>query len=52
MMATLVVTDTLKAWGAKKLRQFLTPSHIRKLQAFIGWLMIGFGTFLGARAFY
>ncbi|HAD10866.1 MAG TPA: hypothetical protein DCF33_00355, partial [Saprospirales bacterium] len=43
MLTTLVVTDTLKAWGAKKLRQFLTPKHIRQIQLGIGWLMIGFG---------
>jgi threonine/homoserine/homoserine lactone efflux protein len=52
MLTTLVVTDTLKAWGAKKLRQFLTPKHIRQIQLGIGWLMIGFGIFLGVRAFY
>ncbi|MBC7776335.1 MAG: LysE family transporter, partial [Phycisphaerae bacterium] len=32
MLTTLVFTDTLKAWAAKKLGQFLTPAHIRKIQ--------------------
>lgn len=52
MMGTLVITDTSKAWAAKKLRKFLTPRHTSQIQRGIGWLMIGFGVFLGIRAFF
>jgi threonine/homoserine/homoserine lactone efflux protein len=50
MLTTLVLTDTLKAWAAKKLRQFLTPAHIRKIQRGLGVLMIVFGLVLVVRA--
>lgn len=50
MMTTLVITDTLKAWAAKKLRRFLTPDHIRKVQRILGFLMIAFGIVLALRS--
>jgi len=43
MLGTLVVTDTLKAYAAKRLRQWLTPQHIRHAQRAIGVLLIIFG---------
>lgn len=43
MMATLILTDTLKAYAAKRLRNWLTPVHIRRLQQGIGLLLVVFG---------
>lgn len=51
MLATLVMTDVLKAWAAKKLRRFLTPVHTRQIQRSIGVLMIVFGLVLMVRTF-
>ena len=50
MLATLILTDTLKAWAAKALRRFLTPAHIRQIQKTLGLLMIIFGLVLLIRA--
>ncbi|MFN0175241.1 MAG: LysE family translocator [Saprospiraceae bacterium] len=50
MLATLVITDTLKAWAAKRLRKFLTPEHTRKIQLGLGLLMVFFGGVLIVRA--
>lgn len=50
MLATLILTDTLKAWAAKKVRRFLTPTHTQQIQVGIGLLMILFGLVLGTRA--
>jgi threonine/homoserine/homoserine lactone efflux protein len=51
MLATLVVTDILKAWAAKKVRRFLTPVHTRQIQLALGILMAVFGLVLMARSF-
>lgn len=50
MLATLILTDTLKAWAAKKVRKFLTPTHTQQIQVGIGLLMILFGLVLATRA--
>jgi threonine/homoserine/homoserine lactone efflux protein len=50
MLGTLVFTDTLKAWAAKRVRRFLTPVHIRKIHLSIGGLMFVFGLVLILRA--
>lgn len=52
MLFSLVLTDTLKAWGAKALRRFLTPEHTRKAQWGIGLLLLFFGVFFAARALF
>lgn len=46
MLATLVLTDTLKAWGAKRLRAFLTPTHTRQVQRGLGLMLMVFGAVL------
>lgn len=51
MLGTLVVTDALKAWAAKKLRRFLTPKHTRQIQQGIGIFMIIFGIGVLIRGF-
>ncbi|MEY3195622.1 MAG: hypothetical protein RIQ78_1719, partial [Bacteroidota bacterium] len=43
MLGTLVLTDTLKAWAAKKVSRFLTPNHIRNVQRILGLLLGTFG---------
>ncbi len=50
MLGTLVFTDTAKAFGAKQLRQWLTPEHISKMQRGIGLLLVVFGLVLAARS--
>ncbi len=49
MLLTIALADVLKAWGAKKLRQWLTPPHIRRVQQGIGVLLIVFGLVLAGR---
>ncbi len=49
MLGTLVLTDTLKAWAAKRIRQFLTPQHIRQVQRGIGLMLMMFGMMLIGR---
>ncbi|MCC7245615.1 MAG: LysE family transporter [Saprospiraceae bacterium] len=51
MLGTLVLADTLKAYGAKRLRKFLTPDHIRRVQMLIGWLLVLFGLAMMVRVF-
>lgn len=46
MLATLVVTDTLKAYAAKRVRHFLTPGHTRWVQRGIGMTLLVFGIVL------
>jgi threonine/homoserine/homoserine lactone efflux protein len=50
MLGTLVLTDTLKAYGAKRIRRFLTPRHTTQVRQAIGLLLIVFGIVLVARA--
>lgn len=52
MMTTLTITDILKAWASKRLRQWLTPGHIRQIQRAIGLLMLVFGLVLATRSIY
>lgn len=52
MMTTLMITDILKAWASKRLRQWLTPGHIRQIQRAIGLLMLVFGLVLATRSIY
>lgn len=51
MLCTVALTDLLKAWGAKTLRQWLTPLHLHWLQKSIGILLIIFGIVLLGRSF-
>ncbi len=51
MLGTLVIADTLKAYGAKLLRRVLLPAHTRQLQRGIGLLLIIFGVSLVIRVF-
>ena len=46
MLTTLMLADTAKAYAAKRLRDFLTPRHIRLMQRVIGVLMLIFGIVL------
>jgi threonine/homoserine/homoserine lactone efflux protein len=46
MFGTLVITDTLKAYLAKKISRFMTPNHIRQFQRGIGFLLLIFGIVL------
>ena len=46
MIGVLIVTDTLKAWGARSIRHFLTPGHIRQVQSTIGMTLAVFGLVL------
>ena len=43
MLGTLVVTDTLKAYGARQIRRFLTPEHTFWVQRGIGIILLFFG---------
>ena len=49
MLGTLVVTDTLKAYGARQVRRFLTPEHTFWVQRSIGIVMLVFGLVLVIR---
>ena len=51
MLGTLVVTDTLKAYGAREIRRFLTPQHTFWVQRSIGALLLIFGLVLLLRVF-
>lgn len=51
MLGTLVLTDTLKSWAAKRIRRFLTPKHIRQVQCCIGFMLMLFGAVLIIRVF-
>ena len=43
MLASLIATDTLKAYAAKRVRHFLTPGHTRWVQRGIGLTLFVFG---------
>ncbi len=51
MLSTLVLTDTLKAYGARQIRKFLTPQHTFWVQRGIGLTLLVFGVVLIARVF-
>lgn len=49
MLVTLALTDTLKAYAAKRIRHFLTPRHTQQVRQGIGLLLIVFGIVLVVR---
>ena len=49
MLITLILTDTLKAYAAKRVRHFLTPRHTRWVQWGIGATLLVFGIALMVR---
>lgn len=49
MLVSLVLTDTLKAYAAKRVRHFLTPAHTRWIQRGIGLTLLVFGVVLIVR---
>lgn len=49
MLFALIVTDTLKAYAAKRVRHFLTPRHTRWVQRGIGLVLLVFGIVLFVR---
>lgn len=51
MMVVLVITDLLKIYAAKRLRNWLTPGHILMVKKTIGLVLIIFGLVIGIRAF-
>ena len=51
ILAVLAVTDTLKAYLAQKLRQFLTPIHIIWVRKGVGILLLCFGIVMIVRIF-
>jgi hypothetical protein len=51
MLGTLIAIDTLKAYAAKRLRNWLTPAHTRKVQQGIGLMLIFFGILLIVKVF-
>ncbi len=51
MMSVLIFTDLLKIYAAKRVRNWLTPTHIVQVKRTIGLVLIVFGVVLGARAF-
>lgn len=51
MLGTLVLTDTLKAYGARQIRRFLTPQHTFWVQRSIGLSLFIFGVVLIVRVF-
>lgn len=52
MLGMLILTDTLKAWAAKRVRKFLTPHHARQIQKVIGMVLLVFGSVLIFRAIF
>lgn len=52
MLSTLVVTDTLKAWAAKRLRKFLTAQHTQRIQQGLGIVLLVFGVVLILRTVF
>ncbi|MCC6283157.1 MAG: LysE family transporter [Saprospiraceae bacterium] len=49
MLGTLVISDTLKAYGARQIRRFLTPKHTFWVQKGIGITLLVFGIVLVVR---
>lgn len=49
MLGALVLTDTLKAYAAKRIRHWLTPAHTRMVQRGIGLMLVIFGLVLAVR---
>jgi threonine/homoserine/homoserine lactone efflux protein len=51
MLLTLAVADTLKAYAAKRVRDWLTPQHIGWAKRGIGVLLAVFGVALAVRSY-
>jgi len=51
MLGTLIAIDTLKAYAAKRLRNWLTPAHTRRVNQGIGLMLLVFGVMVIARVF-
>lgn len=49
-LATVLATDLLKVYIAKKLKGFLNEKNIRRINHIVGLLLIGFGLILMGRA--
>lgn len=49
LLLSLIATDVLKAYAAKRVRSFLSPSHIRRLQQGIGIALLISGVVLMVR---
>lgn len=49
MLLTLCLADTLKAYAAKRVREWLTPEHIRWVKRGIGLILLVFGLVLMVR---
>ncbi|MFN4080061.1 MAG: LysE family translocator [Saprospiraceae bacterium] len=52
MFGALIILDTAKAYAARKVRQWLTPSHVARVQRIIGLALLLFGLFISGQAFY
>jgi threonine/homoserine/homoserine lactone efflux protein len=51
LLISLISTDLLKIYAAKKLKQILTPHHIRKIQTSLGAILVIFGLVLIVKEF-
>ena len=51
ILGTIVTTDLLKIYGAKRIRQWLTVRHIRVIRRVAGIALVGFGVALLIRTF-
>jgi len=49
VLFTIFFTDILKAYIAKKIKRFLKPANISKINKFVGLLLIAFGLILMGR---
>lgn len=49
VLFTIVSTDVLKVYIAKKLKRFLKPSNISKINKFVGVLLFAFGIIMMVR---
>lgn len=52
MFGALIVLDTAKAYAAKKVKQWLVPAHVARIQRVIGVALLAFGFFICGQAFY
>jgi small neutral amino acid transporter SnatA (MarC family) len=49
VLFTIIVTDVLKVYIAKRLKSYLNPQNISKINKFVGILLFSFGIILMAR---
>jgi len=52
IMGTIMITDFLKVYLAKKLQTILTPVNIHRLRYVSGFILLFLGFFLGASVFF